>query len=63
MADTLPKPKLIPKLAKTADMISISSKGHCGEDDFRHLRLKETRLPGRKRGSYQVEKSRYALDI
>jgi hypothetical protein len=32
MRDSLPKPSLIIEPAKTADMISISSKGLCGED-------------------------------
>jgi hypothetical protein len=31
----LPNPSLIPGPAKTADMIFKSSRGICGEDDFR----------------------------
>jgi hypothetical protein len=31
---SLPKPSLFAEPAKTAYMISISSKGICGEDDF-----------------------------
>jgi hypothetical protein len=44
-------------------MISISSKGICGEDDFGCARLKEGRLSAGNAGSHQVEKSRYGLDM
>ncbi len=43
-------------------MISISSRGNCGEDDFRYLRSKEAKLPGGKAWGHQVEKSRYEMD-
>jgi hypothetical protein len=34
-ADNLPNPSLIITQPKVADMISISSEGLCGEEDFR----------------------------
>jgi len=53
----LPNPSLITDPAKTADMISISSRGICGEEDFRRPRLRESiRLRG-KTGILQPEKS------
>jgi hypothetical protein len=60
--DSLPKSKLIPALPKIADMVSISSKGLCGGNDFRCTHLKEGRLSSAKAWGHQVEKSRYALD-
>jgi hypothetical protein len=42
----LPKPSLILEPAKTDYMNSISSKGICGEDDFRNLREKEAITSG-----------------
>jgi hypothetical protein len=59
----LPNPSLITEPAKTAEMICISSKGFCGEDDCGYPRLKKARLPAGKAGSHQVEKSRYVLDM
>jgi hypothetical protein len=44
MRSILPNPPLIKKSAKAADMVLISSTGLCGEDDFKFLPLKETRL-------------------
>jgi hypothetical protein len=63
MTSILPKPSLIVGPAKIPDMISISSKGICGGDDCRCPRLKEVRLWVGKRGAYQIEKRRYALDM
>ena len=37
--------ELIAKLQKTADMIRISSKSPCGEQDFRYLWEEEARTP------------------
>jgi hypothetical protein len=34
MLAILPNPSLITKPVKTADLISVSSRGICGEDDF-----------------------------
>jgi hypothetical protein len=51
----LPNTSLITYPAKTADMISISSKGLCGEDGFRRLRKKEARTQGGKKGVLQVK--------
>jgi hypothetical protein len=44
-------------------MISISSKGICGENDFSRARLKEGRLSAGKAGIHQAEKSLYRLDM
>jgi hypothetical protein len=63
MQDNLPNPSLITEPAKTADMISISSKGICGEDGFGGQRLKKAIIPAGKAGGHQVKKSRYALDM
>jgi hypothetical protein len=52
----LPNPSLITKPAKTADMISISSKGLCGEDDFRGLRDKESIISRVKGKNYSNKK-------
>jgi len=46
MVDYLPNLSLIISLAKTAYMISISSKGICGEDDIRVLGEKEAIISG-----------------
>jgi hypothetical protein len=48
MPSHLPKPSLIPKPAKTADMISISRTGSYGGYDFSRERLKEGRLSAGK---------------
>ena len=45
IATNLPKAKLIPEPAKTADMIRISYPGICGEEDFRYLREEKARTP------------------
>jgi hypothetical protein len=41
--DILPNFALIKVAGKTADIISISSKGICGEDVFGYQRLKKVR--------------------
>jgi hypothetical protein len=46
IVDHLPNPSLITKPAKTEDMIFISSKGICGENDFRYRRAKKARTSG-----------------
>jgi hypothetical protein len=46
LATSLPDSSLITEPAKTADIISISSKGICGEEDFSCLREEEVRIPG-----------------
>jgi hypothetical protein len=46
IADILPNPSLIIEPTKTADMICISSKTLCGEEDFRCLREEKARIPG-----------------
>jgi hypothetical protein len=51
MVYILPNPSLITEPVKTADMICISSRGACGEEGFRCLRLKEARLAAGKTGS------------
>jgi hypothetical protein len=62
-ARNLPNPFIITEPSKTADMTSISSKGICGEEDFRHLGLKEARLSAEMARGFQVEKYRYGLDM
>ena len=57
IATSLPNPSLITESPKSADMISISSMGICGEDDSRCPRLKEVRLVAGMAGGHQVEKS------
>jgi len=57
MADILPDPFLITKPAKALDMVCISSRGICGEDDFGCPRLKEGSLSTGKAEGHQVEKS------
>jgi hypothetical protein len=54
-ATTLPNPSLITEPAKTADMISISSRGICGEDDFRCRREKESIISGVTKAILQVK--------
>jgi hypothetical protein len=54
---------LITKPAKIADMIFIFCQGLGEEYGFKCLRLKEAGLPAGKAGSYQVEPSRYDLDM
>jgi hypothetical protein len=63
MAANLPKSVLIAYALKTADMISISSRGICGEDDFRCARLKKARLPAGTAGVFQAKKYRYGVDM
>ena len=63
MDANLPNPSLITEPAITADMICISSRGICGEDDFGCPRLKEGSLSTGKAEGHQVEKSRYGLDM
>jgi hypothetical protein len=46
---SLPKPLLIIGALKTEDMIRISSRGLCGEDDFGYRREKEARIPAVKK--------------
>jgi hypothetical protein len=46
IVDTLPNPALINKPAKAADMICISCKGLCGEDNVRVLREEEVIISG-----------------
>jgi hypothetical protein len=41
MIDFLPDQKLIAKRQKTEGIISISSKGPCGEDNFKLLKERE----------------------
>jgi hypothetical protein len=53
----LPNSSLIPEPAKTADMISISSKGLRGEEDFRYQRLKKAMLAEGKAEAHQIKKS------
>jgi hypothetical protein len=55
--------KTYQKYHRVVDMTSISSRGICGEDNFRCPRLKEARLPAGKAGGHQVEKSRCDLDM
>ena len=62
-ADYLPNCSIITNRAKIADMISISSEGLCGVEDFRGPRLNGARLTVGKAGGHRVEKSRYALDM
>jgi hypothetical protein len=50
----LPNPSLITEAAKTAYMISISSRGNCGEDDFRCPFLKKVSLPAEGWFGYKV---------
>jgi hypothetical protein len=50
-------------VGKNPDKITISSEGICGEDDFRCPHAREAGLPFGKSEAYQVEKSRYALDL
>ena len=45
VAPSLPKAKLIPEPAKTADIIRISCPGICGEEDFRYLWEEKARTP------------------
>jgi hypothetical protein len=52
MQETCQKPSLIIEPAKTAGMISISSKGLCEEDDFRYLWEEEARIPGMNERNY-----------
>jgi hypothetical protein len=63
MSTSLPDSSLITEPAKTAGMIFISTRGVCGEDDFRYPSLKKIRLLGGKVGINQIEKSRSALEI
>jgi hypothetical protein len=50
----LPNPSLITEQAITAEMISISSQGLCGEDDFRCRIEKESIISGVKERNYSV---------
>jgi hypothetical protein len=59
----LPNSSLFAGPEKTADMISISSKGICGEDDLGCPRLKKARLPAGIGGGLKVEKRRYSMDM
>jgi len=52
----LPNLTLITEPAKTADMISIASRGLCGEDDFRHRREKEALISSWKEGNFSGKK-------
>jgi hypothetical protein len=63
MRGYLPNPSPITDLAKTADKISISSAGICGEDDFKCSGLNQARLPVGMRGGHTVKERRYALDM
>ena len=51
------------KFPKIVDLIFISSRGICGENDFGCQRLKKARLPGRKKEPFQVEMYWYALEM
>jgi hypothetical protein len=62
MRTILPKPSLITGPAKIPDMISISSVGLCGGNDFRDQFFKEDRLSAGKAEGHQGEKRRYAPD-
>jgi hypothetical protein len=63
MQDNLPSPSIITELAEMADIICISCKDICGENEFRCLHLKEGRLWTGIAGGHQAEMSRYALDM
>ena len=57
-AHNLPNLSLITELVKSADMISISSKGICGEDDFRYLWAEEARTHGVNEGDHAGQKGK-----
>ena len=61
-AHNLPNPSLITGLAKTADMICISSKVVCGGDDFRCLGEMKTRISLVKGMILRAKKGRYDPD-
>jgi hypothetical protein len=58
----LPNPPLINEPAKRVDMISIPSKGICGEDDFRYRREKKARTSGVYGRISQAKNGRYDPD-
>jgi hypothetical protein len=58
----LPNPSLITEPAEIADMISISSQGLCGEDDFGFLGEEEARTSVVNNRDSAGQKVRYVPD-
>jgi hypothetical protein len=56
IATNFPSAKLIKKYQRVVDMISIYSKGVCGEKDFKCPRSREDGLPAEKAGTHKVKK-------
>jgi hypothetical protein len=59
----LPDPCLITESAKTAGLISISSQGLCGEEDFGCVGQKKAKIPAGMAGSLQAKKDEYPVNM